>query len=231
LTPAGLGGEGGNPAGVPPDNDPGRRPLPPDLARLLHDVRGPLNSLTLHVKLLESADDATTEAALRTAKEQLARLTEMLPAAFAVIALEAAPPRPVDLGAIMEVAREQAGGQVTLANTSWPTLHGDEGLLALAVSHLLRNALEATPPGRPWPLVSAKVAGNETLIEVRDWGMGLPTTNPKLLIKLMHSTKRGHRGLGLVTVERIARLHQGALRFDAPPEGGALITLALPVAK
>ncbi|PYM24450.1 MAG: hypothetical protein DMD78_08885 [Candidatus Rokuibacteriota bacterium] len=254
--PSGPGGAGGNPSRVPPDKEgaggnpsrvppdkegaegppdqaAGRRPLPPDLARLLHDMRGPLNSLTLHVKLLESAaaDDATTEAALRTTKDQLARLTEMLPAAFAVVALEAAPPRPVDLGAIVEVARDQSGGQVTLANTSWPPLLGDEGLLALAVAHLLRNALEATPAGRPWPLVSAKVAGDETLIEVRDWGTGLPTTNPKLLIKLMQSTKRGHRGLGLVTVERIARLHQGSLRFESPPEGGALVTLALPVAK
>ena len=91
---AGPGAEGGNPSSVSSENDPGRRPLPPDLARLLHDVRGPLNSLTLHVKLLESAamDDATAEAALRTTKEQLARLTEMLPAAFAVVALEAASP-------------------------------------------------------------------------------------------------------------------------------------------
>src|SRR2546427_219940 len=80
----------------------------------------------LHAKLLASARaaDARTKAGLRTTKAPLARLTEMLPAAFAVVALEAAPLRPVDLGAIMEVARDQSGGQVTLANTSWPPLLG-----------------------------------------------------------------------------------------------------------
>jgi two-component system, NtrC family, sensor histidine kinase HydH len=210
--------------------EPGRPPLPPDLARLLHDVRGPLNSLTLHVKLLESAvhDDAVAATALRTVQEQLVRLTDMVPAAFAVAALEPRPFRPVDLGAVMEVAREHAGGGVTLANTSWPTVVGDEGLLVLAIGHLLRNAVEASPPGVPWPMASAAVVGAETRLEVRDWGAGLKTTNPKLLIRLMHSTKPGHRGLGLVCVERIARLHQGTVTFDSPAEGGALVTLALP---
>jgi two-component system sensor histidine kinase HydH len=217
-------------AGPGGDPDSGRPALPPDLARLLHDLRGPLNSLTLHAKLLESAvaSDATAESALRTVQEQLARLTEMLPAAFAVAALEPRPFQPVDLGAVMEVAREQAGGAVTLANSSWPSVSGDEGLLALAVSHLMRNAVEASPPGAPWPMASAKVAGDRTRIEVRDWGTGLKTTNPKLLIRLMHSTKPGHRGLGLVSVDRIARLHNATLAFESPPEGGTTVTFSFP---
>jgi len=218
---------------VAADNDPGRRPLPPDLARLLHDVRGPLNSLTMHLQVLKRtvADDAIAEDSLRTVQEQLARLSDMLPAAFAVAALEAETLRPVELGGVMEKARDEAGGSITLANTSWPSVRGDETLLTLALGHLLRNAVEATPPGRPWPMASAKVAGADTLIEIRDWGVGLKVTDPKLLIRLMHSSKTGHRGVGLVTVERIARLHQGSVRFDAPPEGGALVTLVLPALK
>jgi signal transduction histidine kinase len=224
LTSAGqqnTGGEGGN-----------TRPLPPDLARLLHDVRGPLNSLTMHLQVLKRtvAEDELAADSLRTVQEQVARLADMLPAAFALAALEPGPLRAVDLGGVMEAAREQAGGSITLANTSWPSVRGDEPLLTLAVAHLLRNAVEATPPGRPWPMVSAKVAGAETLVEIRDWGSGLKVTEPKLLIRLMHSTKAGHRGLGLVTADRIASLHKGALRFEAPSEGGAVVTLALPTA-
>jgi signal transduction histidine kinase len=128
----------------------------------------------------------------------------------------------------MEKAREQAGGPVTLANTSWPSVLADETLLALAIGQLLRNAVEATPPGGPWPMVSAKVTGAEMLVEVRDWGTGLKVTDPKLLIRLMHSSKPGGKGLGLVIVERIARLHHGTVRFESPPEGGALVTLVLP---
>jgi len=218
---------------VPPDKDPGRRPLPPDLARLLHDVRGPLNSLTMHLQVLKRtvADDANADDSLRTVQEQIARLADMLPAAFAVVALEAAPLRRVELGGVMEQARDQAGGPVTLANTSWPAVLADEDLLMTAMAHLMRNAVEASPPGGPWPMVSAKVVGDETLVEVRDWGSGLKVTDPKLLIRLMHSTKPGHRGLGLVTAERIARLHRGALRFESPAEGGAAVTLVVPTPK
>jgi signal transduction histidine kinase len=43
----------------------------------------------------------------------------------------------------------------------------------------------------------------------------------------MQSTKPGHRGVGLVTVERIVRLHGGELRFESPGEG-TVVTLALP---
>ena len=213
------------------DRPPGRQPLPPDLARLLHDVRGPLNSLTMHLQVLKRtvAEDATAEDSLRTVQEQIARLSEMLPAAFAIAALEPAPFRPVDLGGVMEAARDQAGGPVTLANTSWPAVLGDETLLRLAFGHLLRNAVEATPPGRPWPMVSAKAAGAETLVEVRDWGSGLKATDPKLVIKLMHSTKPNHPGVGLVTVDRIARLHHATLSFESPGDGTAVI-LTLPSA-
>lgn len=207
-------------------------PLPPDLARLLHDVRGPLNALTMHLQALQriAAADAVAEASLRAAQEQLARLADMLPAAFAVVALEPGPRRRIDLGAVMEAARDQAGGPVTLANTAWPAVMGDEALLTLAVGHLLRNAVEATPAGRPWPMVSATAAGAETRVEVRDWGTGLPATEPRLLIRLLHSSKGRHRGLGLVTVDRVARLHHGALRFESAADGGAVVTLALPSA-
>jgi signal transduction histidine kinase len=186
----------------------------------------------MHLQVLKrtAVDDAIAEDSLRTVQSQLARLADMLPLALNVCSLELGSVGAVDLGGVLEAARDEAGGPVTLANTAWPSVRGDAALLTLALGHLLRNAVEATPPGRPWPMVSAKQRGAETLIEVRDWGSGLEVTDPKLLIKLMHSSKTGHQGVGLVMVERIARLHHGTLAFEAPAEGGAVVTLALPSA-
>jgi two-component system sensor histidine kinase HydH len=217
---------------MPAGNDPGRPPLPPDLARLLHDLRGPLNSLTMHLEVLKRTvvGDLIAEDSLRTVHDQLARLADMLPAAFAIAALEPGEHARVDLRAVVDGARAQSGGVVEVGPSPWPTVVGDEVLLTLAVAHLLRNAVEATPAGRRPPLVSTTPAGEETLLRVRDWGPGLNTTNPKLLIRLMNSTKPGHRGLGLVTVERVARLHHGDVRFESPGDG-AIVTLALPSAK
>jgi two-component system OmpR family sensor kinase len=212
---------------MPSAEDPGRHDLPPDLARLLHDLRGPLNSVTMHLELLKrtTADDPLAEESLRSALEQLGRLSDMLPAALDVVALELGPRAPLDLRAVAAAAERHAGGAVRLGAGPWPTVTGDASLVTLAVGHLLRNAVEAGG-ARP-PEIGARAAGGEALVEVRDWGPGLRTSDPKLLIRLLHSTKPGHRGLGLVTVERIARLHGGTLRFASPGDG-TLVTLALP---
>ena len=67
-------------------DDPQRRVLPADLARILHDLRGPLNSLTMHLEVLKrtASGDTGAEESLRTALQQLGRLAEMMPAALAV---------------------------------------------------------------------------------------------------------------------------------------------------
>jgi signal transduction histidine kinase len=160
--------------------------------------------------------------------QQLVRLSEMLPAAFSVAALEAATPAPVSLRAVVEQARQEAGLEsVRLVGDRWPDVSADRTLLGLGVSQLLRNAVEATPAGGKPPEVSASHAEEGVVLSVRDWGAGLPTANPKLLIRLLHSTKAGHRGVGLVTAERVARLHGGVLTFEALSDG-ARVSLHLP---
>jgi hypothetical protein len=69
---------------------------------------------------------------------------------------------------------------------------------------------------------------DQVALVVRDWGRGLRTTNPRVLIRLGASREPDRASAGLVAVERIARLHQGGLEFVAPPDGGAEVRLRLP---
>ena len=206
------------------------RKLPPELARLLHDLRGPLNSAVMHLEVLKRtvAEDPASSDSLRTVLQQLARLSDMLPAAFGIAALEAGPLTRISLRGVVDGVRTQFGlERVRVVGDPWPAVQGDEGLLRLATAHLLRNAVEATPAGAPDPAVSVSQTADSVLLAVRDWGGGLPTANPKLLLRLLHSTKSAHRGVGLLTVERVARLHGGVLEFEALPDG-ASVTLSLP---
>ena len=209
--------------------DGAARKLPAELARLLHDLRGPLNSAVMHLEVLKRtvSDDPSSAESLRTVLQQLVRLSEMLPAAFSVAALEPGPLALVSLRSVVEQARQQPGlERARLVGDSWPEVRADEALLELAVTQLLRNAVESTAAdGRP-PEVSAARTADGAALSIRDWGAGLPTANPKLLIRLLHSTKAGHRGVGLVIVERVARLHGGALAFEALSDG-ARVTLQL----
>lgn len=207
-----------------------RRPLPGELARLLHDLRGPLNSVVVHLEVLKRAaiDDPAAVESVRAVLQQITRLTDMLPAAFGVVALEAGPRRPVPLRPLVESLLARHGWtDVVLAPAPWPAALGDETLLSLAVEHLVRNAREATKPGAPPPRVSATAAGDRVTVVVRDWGEGVRSTNPRLLIRLMQSTKPGHGGVGLLIVERVARLHDGSLSLAAPGDGTE-VSLTLP---
>lgn len=213
--------------------DAADRPLPAELARLLHDLRGPLNSAVMHLEALKRtvAADPAADESLRTVLEQMARLSDMLPAALGIAALEPQPPRLHDLKTLVELARAARGfASVTLGAGSWPRVPGDETLLVRAIGELMANAVEATPAGAPPPEVTATMtAQGQASLAVRDHGTGLRTTNPKLLIRLLHSTKPGHRGLGLVAVERVARLHGGTLHFESLADG-TRATLRLPAA-
>jgi signal transduction histidine kinase len=209
--------------------------LPAELDRLLHDLRGPLNSAVMHLEVLRrlTVSDPSAKQSLDTLHEQLQRLAIMLPVAFDVVALELGPTRRLSLDEVVAAAVREVGGDVTVAEGPWPCVEGDERLLTVAVAHLLRNAIEATRAAavpRPAPRVNAVVSSHgEAVLTVRDWGIGLKSTNAKILTRLTAGASGIRpRGVGLLTAERVARLHGGELRFLAPGDG-AEVSLSLPL--
>jgi signal transduction histidine kinase len=210
--------------------------LPEDLDHLLHDLRGPLNALTMHLETLKRAglDEPAGLQSLESARHEVARLAQLIPAAFTVLALERGPVSRVDLGELVRSALERHGvrGVAVAAEVAWPEVEGDPELLGLAVAHLARNALAATRAAgadRPSPRVSCRAAGQgRVALVVRDWGPGLRTTNSRALIRLALSPLTGRPAVGLLSVERVARLHGGAVEFAAPADGGVEAVLTLP---
>lgn len=197
-----------------------------DLDRILHDLRGPLNSVVMHLEVLKRAlaGEPDALASVATIQHELSRLAMMLPAAFEVMALERDTVERVSLRTLVSRAIDEHGlSTIEVQDGPWPDVNGDPGLLALAIAHLLKNAIAATrAAGRtdhpPRVGVETDRPGSVTLV-VRDWGTGLRSTNPKVLIRLA--------GVGLLTVERVARLHGGHLSFAAPGDG-AEVRLTLP---
>jgi two-component system sensor histidine kinase CreC len=210
--------------------------LPEDLERILHDLRGPLNALAMHAEVLKRAVREPVEAeSVRTIQQEIERLAGMLAVAMQVVAIERGESSRVSLRAVVDqaLADEHLKDVVLEARNEWPDVVGDPVLLARAAGELLRNAVEATQaagPGTPPPEVSAeREPDGMAALVVRDHGAGFRSTNAKVLIRLRPSARPGHRGVGLVTAERIARLHGGRIRFTARG-GGAQATLLIPAA-
>ena len=112
-------------------------------------------------------------------------------------------------------------------------IRGDEGQLVLAVSNLLRNAIEAirsAPDKSPPEIVIALTRGEKSVVlSVADSGPGLPR---ETLAKIpLHTTKPQGTGLGLFIVKAVADNHGAKLEARQSALGGAELRLVFPAGK
>jgi signal transduction histidine kinase len=207
-----------------------RAPLPADLDRLLHDLRGPLNAVVMHLEVLKRllGDDPTARASLQSIHQEVERLAAMLPVAVSICALEMGPSRPLLLRGVVESAIDESERKrVRVDPGPWPEVDGNERLLVLATRQLILNALEASAEdGEVRVSVDPRDGGMVALV-VEDSGAGFKTKNTAAIVHLMAGAKPGHVGVGLLVAQRIARLHGGALALETR-DGGSAVRLILP---
>jgi two-component system sensor histidine kinase MprB len=105
---------------------------------------------------------------------------------------------------------------------------GARGRLDRAVANLLDNAAKWSPPGG-----TVEVALRDGELTVRDHGPGIAAADlPHVFDRFYRATAargRAGSGLGLAIVRHVAEGHDGTVRAEAAPGGGALLRLALPV--
>ncbi|MEU4692502.1 sensor histidine kinase [Actinoplanes sp. NPDC023714] len=104
--------------------------------------------------------------------------------------------------------------------------------LLTVVGNLVDNALEAVAardlPRRVRVLI--RHAEGEVRVEVRDNGPGLSPDQAAAAFRRGWSTKPGEgRGVGLSLVRQVAERYGGSYAITSPPEGGAVLTVRLPV--
>ena len=81
--------------------------------------------------------------------------------------------------------------------------------------------------------LSAKAVGTDVALMVADAGPGIaPEDLPHVFERFFqgsrHREGRGHAGLGLAIVRRVAQLHGGTVQAENQASGGAVFTIALP---
>jgi signal transduction histidine kinase len=203
-----------------------------EIERMSHVLRGSLQGALLNVQALSVGleGDADAQESIRLVREELIRAARMLLAAFEVVSLELGDVTRLDLRALVARALREDGLEgIAVSGGTWPAAVGDERLLSLAVVHLARNALAATPPARRAPAIRARSRrGGGVVLLVRDWGRGFGAATPPG--RAFASARAGHAAAGLLMVERIARLHGGRVSFAAAAPGTE-VRLSLPGAK
>jgi two-component system sensor histidine kinase KdpD len=111
-----------------------------------------------------------------------------------------------------------------------PRISMDFTLMVQAVSNILTNAAQHTPPGTPIELHVQRI-GRDALVTVSDEGPGVPSPELPHLFDMFFRGQRaatGGVGLGLSICKGIAEAHGGTVTASASPRGGLSISILLP---
>jgi PAS domain S-box-containing protein len=214
------------------------------LAMLSHELRQPLNALTMALELATGAPDARDRAVqvARRQAQHLSRLVDDLLDASRIARgrIELRKTR-VDLRQIVEEAVEatrslidERGLELTIELPEAPVwMDGDPVRLRQVFFNLLSNALRHTDPGGRIAVRLARAASDAAELSVADSGHGI---DPALLPRIFEPYVSGRGtlaaglGLGLAVARRLVELHGG--RIEAASEGpgrGSTFTVRLPV--
>ncbi|WP_081972612.1 sensor histidine kinase [Leptolyngbya sp. KIOST-1] len=218
------------------------------LAILSHDLRNPLNSITMAAQLISRAsgdgsDSAKALSMIDTNTKTITRLISDL-IDFASTGLGSAmplTPGPTDLEKLCREVFEEfcfAHPQHTLRFHAEGDLTGDcdASRLRQVVSNLMGNAIQHGSPAGPIDLSIASEASTMTL-SVHNEGPPIPPEmlstifNPLMRHTLSEATAprvQGSIGLGLYIVREIVVAHGGTVEVTSTAQDGTTFTVYLP---
>lgn len=208
---------------------------------LAHEIRNPLNSMSIHIQLLEralrrSGWEGDMEP-LTVVRQEVMRLNELLED-FLVAARPCRPQmRSTDSRAVLTSALDLLQPEihdhhvdvVIEEPSAWPEIVVDEGQLRRALINLIRNAVDAMPNGGTLT-ISVFVERSHITYRVRDTGHGMTPDVLERMFEPYYTTKSHGTGLGLVAVQRIVSEHAGTIKASSTPGVGTDVAIRIPMA-
>ena len=208
-------------------------------ASLAHEVRNPLNSISLMLVLLKrrlarpaAAGEPDLAATVEDVRREVERLDGLVGEFLSLSTVDRLERQRVDPGTVAREAlvltapgAAARGVRVTEELPPLPAIPIDRQKLKQVLLNLVRNALEAMPSGGTLKLAARPQDGG-VVLEVTDTGVGI---EPDLdVFDFFTSTKRGGTGLGLPISRRIVEAHGGTLTYESERGRGTTFRVALP---
>ncbi|HEV3051110.1 MAG TPA: HAMP domain-containing sensor histidine kinase [Longimicrobium sp.] len=212
-------------------------------ARILHQIKNPLQTIVLHSDLLQNekmvADAANrrevADAIIGESQRLVAMLEELsVYASGAQRSLNRQPLFADDLvRQVMAVEAREADGTgvaVDATRLERAMVFGDAYYLRQAVENLARNAREAMAGQLGARLtVSVERDGGNAVIRVADNGPGIPPAKLSTIFQPFVSTKGKGMGLGLAICREIVESHAGRIEVDSTVGQGTTFTVRIPL--
>ncbi|MFT3839434.1 MAG: ATP-binding protein [Myxococcaceae bacterium] len=201
-------------------------------ASVAHEIKNPLAALNGYAQLLgsqltrvEPAARANFEQAVKVIGEECGRINERVSELLDLGRKAPLRVEPLDLNRlaldVIAVVDATLGGRVvkTRFDAGAGQVFADADALRGALLNLMKNAIEASPPGGEIEVVT-RVEGGSTRLEVLDRGPGLPkTSDPERVFQAFYTTKTGGTGLGLAIARSAVEACGGRLMLASRGDG------------
>jgi signal transduction histidine kinase len=211
------------------------------LAGVAHEVKNPLNAMTIHLELLKQKlqngpGDADRLRHVTIIGGEIARLDQAMAALVKFVRPEELKLQPLQVGdLIADVVRviepEARGASVGIRTDcprDLPDINADPGMLQQALVNLALNACQAMSSGGTLEFRCRPAAGRRVEVAVSDTGIGIAPEHLQRIFDLYFTTKKGGSGIGLSLVYRTVQLHDGEIAVESTPGRGTTFRLLLP---
>ena len=203
-------------------------------AFIMHDVKNLVSQLTLVTRNAERhAENPEFRAdMIATLQNSTARMNDLLARLSQHNKSRAEDPRPVAAGALVEgvAAAKRVIHPVVVGGDTAQLIIADPVRLEQALSHLVQNAIDASPATEP-VTIQIGTQRDEATITVSDRGVGMSAVFMReSLFKPFASTKDGGFGIGAYEARAIVAAMGGRIEVNSREGEGSRFIIYLPIA-
>jgi signal transduction histidine kinase len=212
-------------------------------AGVAHEVKNPLNAMTIHLELLKQKlaageRTAATEVHVDIIGREIRRLDDVVQGFLKFARPEELTLKAVACGDLVDdvlktLTVEANVSHVTLQSdvaADVPNIEVDPGIFRQALLNLAKNAVQAMPNGGTLTMATALAKDGRVEIRITDTGVGIAPENLAKIFDLYFTTKDTGTGIGLSLVYRTVQLHNGDIDVESVPGRGTTFVIKMPKA-
>ena len=212
-------------------------------AGVAHEIGNPLNSLHIHLQLMErkvkklraAEDKRELQESIEIARAEINRLDSIVTQFLRAIRPSKPHLHPADVNALVEEAVRFFRPEIkdrdivveTELRSDLPRLELDRDQMKQVFYNAIKNSFEAM---KRRGILRIRTDRDETHVTIAftDTGGGISPENLSRVFEPYFTTKNGGSGLGLLIVRRIVREHGGELAIESTEGQGLTLTIRLP---
>jgi len=209
-------------------------------AVVAHDIRGPLNTISLYNELIATSPavlaDAECLSSVKSERNQITRMARLIERILHYAKTGALSLEEFNAAAVLAEVRQGLRAQIDecdaeVSHDPLPVIRADRLLVAELFQNLIENAIKYRGSAAPRIHVSAQQPGpTEWAFTVRDNGIGISPESRKRIFDAFQQgdgPSRGGVGMGLATCKRIVERHGGRFEVESTPGVGSAFTFTL----